>query len=691
MTSAMKIMWARTLGILRSSYTTAFAYAGFLAGAGALFAFALEAAEGGTESLAVVWTSSAAPVVPLLAAVLSMDLWSEELRTGRISMLLSTPVRERELVIGKFMGAWTATVFGLVIFLATSIGFMAAFAPALLSRVSVLGFVPGLLALALQSALWCAVSLAASAATKSVAVSGLLSVSLTTLLPRGIWLAILAWSPTGRQELGAMPIDANATDMACGLVSSATVLTYLGLTLFALFVNSKLVACARLVGRGARQLRMSTAFTIVASAVLAASSITLVHRLDAKLDIPVGGTERKTFSARTRNILSEVRGELAISAFMSRKDPHFRQTAHLLRSLSREAESVGGVRIQVRYVDPVWDIGSAERLVREGASRDSLVFERGRLKAYLPLSEGVDERKCTSAIVRLCMPPQRRTVYWTHGHGESSFDEYGDFGMSDIARELVGDGYRNLPIDLSDKDQIPSDCALIVMAGATHDFSRAELGRLDSYLKTGGRLLLLMGSSESGGMTSLLSTWGIKPSPLPISDGPTITGTDIVISDFAEHPVSAPLRGSQVILERPITFTPSAAASESGTAVDRIGYSELALSQGRCVAAVAERGAGTGEDVALRPTRIITVGDDTFVANAQLESRANANRDFFLNCVAYLSGSAAVAEDGTRTDRLVTGLDRDGRGRLLVFSSAILPAAVFVLLALFIASGRRNP
>ena len=125
--------------------------------------------------------------------------------------------------------------------------------------------------------------------------------------------------------------------------------------------------------------------------------------------------------------------------------------------------------------------------------------------------------------------------------------------------------------------------------------------------------------------------------------------------------------------------------------MDRIGYSELALSQGRCVAATAERGAGTGEDVAIRPTRIITIGDDTFVANAQLEARANANRDFFLNCVAYLSGSAAVAEDGTRTDRLVTGLDRDGRAKLLIFSSAALPAAVFALLALFIASGRRNP
>ena len=690
MTSPVRIVARRTFGAMKSAYTTAFAFAGFFAAAGAIFAFALEAAEGSAESLAAVWTASVSPALPVLAAVLAMDVWSEERRSGRIALLLSAPVRERELVIGKFLGVWSACVLGLVLFHVSSMSFLAFFAPGLLEHVSPTSFLPGFLALAMQAALWSAVSLAASAATGSAAVSLLVSLFLTAALPRAAWHAVLAWSAQGRQSLGSMPLDAHAVDIACGLVSSATVLSYVALTAFALFVNSKFVASVRLVGRGARSLRMSTCVAVLSALALCVSSIALFYRLDTTLDLPVGASGERRFSARTHSVLSEVRGEIAVTAFMSRKDARFRSTAHFLRALSREADSIGGVKLTVRYVDPRWDLGSAERLVRSGVPTDSIVFERGRLRVVAPLADGFGERTCASAIVRLGMPPQRRVVYWTQGHGEASFDSYGDFGFSDIARELVRDGYRNKPIELPDNSQIPSDCALIVVAGATHDFSRAELGHLDAYLRSGGRLLVLLGSAESGGLASVLSGWGIKTSDSAIAKAPTLSGTDVVVSDFSDHPVSGPLSGSQIVLEHPVSFVASAAASESGAGVDRISYSELARVAGHCVAAASERGAGAGDDVALRPTRIIAVGDASFALNGQLEARANANRDFFLNCVAYLSGSAAVGEAGTLAERLVSGLDRDGRARLLVFSSVVYPSAVFAALALLVMFGRRR-
>ena len=96
-----------------------------------------------------------------------------------------------------------------------------------------------------------------------------------------------------------------------------------------------------------------------------------------------------------------------------------------------------------------------------------------------------------------------------------------------------------------------------------------------------------------------------------------------------------------------------------------------------------------GGDLGLRPTRIIAVGDSSFVMNAQLSARANANRDFFLGCVEFLSGMevSAAAGDG---DALVTGLDRSGKRMYLMVAAAAVPLSVFLVFSLFVALRRRR-
>ena len=148
-----------------------------------------------------------------------------------------------------------------------------------------------------------------------------------------------------------------------------------------------------------------------------------------------------------------------------------------------------------------------------------------------------------------------------------------------------------------------------------------------------------------------------------------------------------PLAGSRIILERPVGFMPSAAA-EAGTGADRIEFTPLAKAGTAVVAAAVERGVGAGADLSIRPTRIVVVGDPGFVMNGQLAVRANANRDFFLNCVAYLSGTDASVASGTEEDALVTGLDRAGRVRFASILAGGVPLALF--LALFAVAVRRR-
>ena len=75
----------------------------------------------------------------------------------------------------------------------------------------------------------------------------------------------------------------------------------------------------------------------------------------------------------------------------------------------------------------------------------------------------------------------------------------------------------------------------------------------------------------------------------------------------------------------------------------------------------------------------MAIGDASFVMNGQLAARANANRDFFLNCVAYLSGTAAVTEAGMEANRLVSGMDRAARARFAIASAAVFPAVMLLV------------
>ena len=684
--SPIRVTWARTIAQLLKSRSTALSSAVFMAAATALLAFNLEAAEGKSLSLGAVWALSLSPVLPVLAALVSMDVWSEERRTGTIDLLLASSVRERDFVIGKFFGVWTYLLSALALSLASSMSVLWFFAPSAFSGVALMGFIPALFILALQGALWCAVSVMVSSFCRRVASSLCVSLLLLTALPRGIWAGILSWSQEGRSLFGEMPLDAHALDFASGAFSAGVILMYVLTTVLALFINSKTVSSLRLAGRGAAGARASSVLAIVLAFVFSALAGNLILRMDVKFNLPLGQL-RSSFSERTRRILSECDGEITVTAYLPRSDRRFRAVGHFLRSLKREADSHGGARVELRFVDPSWDVAAAQRLVRRGVKNESVVFEKGRRLTTVPLKEGFGERLCSSALQRVATPPVWRNIYWTVGHGESASDDYGTFGMSDIARDLAREGYMNRRLDFSAGTGVPRDCAVLVVPGAKDDFSRLEIGLVESYLRQGGRLLVLASDSERGGVVSMLPRWGLRSAKVALSGARTLSGEDVVVSDFSGHELSEPLAGSRIVIGKPAAFTPSAVA-DAGTGTGKIDFFPLATVCDAIVAAAVERGAVAGSDIAVRPTRIVAVGDASFVMNGMLSARANANRDFFLNCVAYLSGTGAFDTGEVEAGVLATRMDRGERVRYLVFGSFIVPGSVFLLMLAFF--GRRR-
>ena len=685
--SRIAVVAKRTFSYSRNLFSTALVMLVFFAATSALFAFNLEAAESTQLSLAEVWASSIAPLLPIFAAFLAMDVWSEERRTRRVEMLMSIAVRERDLVVGKFLGVYFQLMLAVAIQLVEIVIMLEIFAPIPLAGVHFANFAPAFFVLAMQGALWCAVSVAFSAMFVNPVASVCMSIAFLSALPRGGWLALSSFSLLGRTHFGEMPLDACVVDFSSGVISIGTIVAYAGFTAMSLFIATKSVLMLRFVGGGSHGRRAST-MIVMGLAVVAATAVACVAvRVGTVLEIPMNGVS--AFSPRLQRVMAESSGNVTATCFMSRSAAQFRQVSQYLRLLKRQAEISGGLKLNLRFVDPNWDVGAAERIIRTGVKENAIVFERGHRMSVLPISDGYDDRTVISALQRIVMPPKRRDVYWTEGHGESRFDDYGLWGMSDIAREFVREGYRNRTLDLANRESIPSDCALLVVAGAKNGFSRVELGRIDAYLRGGGRLLILVGQPLEEGLSSLLPSWGIRLASRSLNGQRTLSGSDVIVSDFADHAVTASLVGQRIVLERPLVMTTSSAA-EGASGADRIDFVSLARVGDATVAAAVERGAGAKSDIAVRPTRIVIIGDATFAMNGQLAARANANRDFVINSVAYLSGTDIVGSGGVEGRLLVTGMDRAERRDFTIATAIAFPLIISIVMLVVVIRRRRR-
>jgi ABC-type uncharacterized transport system involved in gliding motility auxiliary subunit len=300
-------------------------------------------------------------------------------------------------------------------------------------------------------------------------------------------------------------------------------------------------------------------------------------------------------------------------------------------------------------------------------------------------AEGIfrGEMVCVAAISKLAKPHERPVVYWLQGHGEGQHDDYDTLrGFSDISRLMTRDGYEVRPLLLAGQTSIPEDCRVLLIAGASRTLSPEERALIASYLQRGGRMLYMAAPRQKSGLEPILEEWGIRVTSLVATSARTLTGQDVLINTFASHPSTLELRNASVVFGGPVCLElishPSPKEGDRPQALalaltDEQGWGESEpellprqfnpqrgeLKGPVTVVALSERGAFVAKDVAYTATRICVIGEADFVMNGTLGYRANANRDFLLNMLAWLSGIDAVTASSLGGDAmLVTGFER---------------------------------
>ncbi len=226
-------VWAigkREFGSFFNSPIAYIAITVYLAIAGALFFFVDGFFDDGQASMRQFFEQGPFLFVFLLPAI-SMRLVSEEKRTGSIELLVTLPIRDVELILGKLLGAFLFLVVTVLLTLVY---------PIVISTLGPLdwGAVKGgYLGLLLVGLAYLGIGLMTSCWTKNQIVAFILAVLICGLF-YGVDSLVSLVSEGLRDTFAIMSFKAHFTNVAKGILDTRDVLFYLSVTAFTVTVGT---------------------------------------------------------------------------------------------------------------------------------------------------------------------------------------------------------------------------------------------------------------------------------------------------------------------------------------------------------------------------------------------------------------------------------------------------------------------
>ena len=294
-------------------------------------------------------------------------------------------------------------------------------------------------------------------------------------------------------------------------------------------------------------------------------------------------TERSIFSLhpRTKEFLRNLSMDIRITAF-----PPPESKREIESALERYTRVSPRVTYQVRnpYKDVNVAKSFADRIEQgdifietgkrgEGGQPNSADFREKKLNAAA--GRDLTEAKLTNAIVEV-VRPEKITVYFLQGHGESSLEPAGRFGAApgqtqegySGAQQLLKDdmSFNVKTLELGRTGFVPDDCSLLLCAGPQKDLLQIEADAIGKYLDAGGRALFLLDPNERpltrfDRWAALLARFGVRiGNDMVLETNPltSIIGdpTVLLVNHFGSHPTVASQGGEMIQMARVRTVAP---------------------------------------------------------------------------------------------------------------------------------------
>jgi ABC-type uncharacterized transport system involved in gliding motility auxiliary subunit len=241
--------------------------------------------------------------------------------------------------------------------------------------------------------------------------------------------------------------------------------------------------------------------------------------------------KQHSLNENTIKLLGSLKSPLKITALYAGLPPKY------LEDLLKEYERRSNGKVQTEIIDPIVQIGYAAQFgnIISGKEQKAIITS-GTDRRDIDFTERpLSEDQLDNAIIRVTR--KTKNAYFLSGHEE--YDLYGEKenGLSEFNKMLLANNIFAKKLLLTKGASIPSDCDLLVIAGAQHELTKDEEKLILDYLDRGGDALFLVENiilttpdvsikesdiNRNPSLNNILEKWGVK------------VATDVVV-DVASH------------------------------------------------------------------------------------------------------------------------------------------------------------
>jgi ABC-type uncharacterized transport system involved in gliding motility auxiliary subunit len=430
--------------------------------------------------------------------------------------------------------------------------------------------------------------------------------------------------------------------------------------------------------RRSAQLGANTAvMTIAVVAILGILNL-LGSRHHKRFDL----TTEKLYSLsdQTRKIVSGLTKDVKVIRFDKSDDQELSDRMQEYRNLSK--------RISYERIDPQAkpEIAKQYNISRMG----EVIVTSGSRTEHL---DDTGEQALTNAILKVTRDTLKK-ICFIEGHGEkqiSSTSEAEGYGL--VNQWLKNENYATSTVNLVARNQVPSDCDVIVLAGPKQPLFPQEAAMIGKYLDQGGKAMLLIDPDTDPKLGDVLKAWKIELGNDVVIDvsgvgrlfgtGPAVPlartyGSHPITKDFAGTMTFFPLARSVNVISgssSDVFTTELLKTSEESWAETEFKGNEAKFDEGKDKKGPITIGVAANKSVGDKEARLVVIGDSDFASNAYAELQRNG--DLFMNSINWLAQDEELISIRPKspTDRRVT-LTASQQNLLFWLTIVLMPGAV---------------
>ena len=484
----------------------------------------------------------------LYVPLLTMGLMSRELSSGSIKLLYSSPVKNSQIILGKYL---SMMVYGLVLIAILFV--YALWACVIIESVDFPLILSGLLGLYLLICAYAAIGLLMSSLTSYQVVAAICTLAVLTVLN---FVSRFGQSIDFVREITYwLSISGRASEFINGLICSEDVLYFIIVSVLFLTLSILRLKAIR------QKTRWQESITKYISVFLLAMLLGYITSRPAFMGFyDATHTKQRTLTESSQKIIKQLKGGLKMTVYVNALDGNIWSGLPSSRKWDIERFSQyirfkpemdikyvyyytnpGGGALERRYpgltdsqmvgkiskaadVDsmmfmPPEEINKIIDLSSEGYRFVRLLERDNGQKTFLRMFDDAigypSETEISAALKRLVMDLPR--VGFLSGHGERDYNNDGDRGYYRFSQDkpfryaLINQGFDFEEVTLS--ANIPSNINILVIADMRHSLTVEEQARLDAYVARGGNLLIIGEPRRQEVMNPLVAPFGVQFMP----------------------------------------------------------------------------------------------------------------------------------------------------------------------------------